>query len=93
MKKESVLFDRKLSTRNERIQTLESMLQDTQAKLETQAKLHECETATLRETLAENEQKQGFFSQRKQHDFNSWMYSGNIAKPLRGGQSHFASVM
>ena len=53
LKKEMVLADRKLSTRNERIQNLESLLQEVQFKLETQNEKYEKQIISLKEKLHE----------------------------------------
>lgn len=48
------LSDRKLATRNDRIQTLESMLLDTQSRLENQNKKYDFHLTNLKKELSES---------------------------------------
>ncbi|KAH6562445.1 hypothetical protein BASA50_010468 [Batrachochytrium salamandrivorans] len=78
LKKDLAVADRKLSTRNERIQNLETLLQDSQAKIEMQNQKYEAQISTMREKLRQ--------SQAQQDEWGStWVQSSRIAKPLRGG--------
>ncbi|KAJ3092491.1 hypothetical protein HK102_006685 [Quaeritorhiza haematococci] len=78
LKKELAVAERKLVARNERIQNLETLLQDAQTKLELQNQKFEAQLAAMREKLQEA---------RAQNPTASagWFYSSRIAKPLRGG--------
>ncbi|KAJ1552420.1 hypothetical protein HK405_011393, partial [Cladochytrium tenue] len=77
LKKELSVAEKKLVARNERVQNLESLLQDTQTKLELQNQKFEAQLATMREKLQE--------ARSANPQTTSWLYSSRIAKPLRGG--------
>ncbi|GAA5910435.1 uncharacterized protein JCM6883_003008 [Sporobolomyces salmoneus] len=73
LKREFALADRKLLARNERIQNLETLLQDANEKLNSQNLKFEAKLQIVRERL---DQAQGQ---------NQALNFGRIAKPLRGG--------
>eukprot|EP00842_Homolaphlyctis_polyrhiza_P002974 jgi/Hompol1/3678/HPOL_006699-RA len=78
LKKDLAVAERKLATRNERIQTLETLLQDSQAKIEIQNQKYDAQISSMREKLRQ--------AQSQQADWGSnWVQSSRIAKPLRGG--------
>ncbi|KAJ3194326.1 hypothetical protein HK101_002995 [Irineochytrium annulatum] len=77
LKKELAVAERKLIARNERINNLELLLQDTQKKLELQNQKFEAQLASMREKLQE--------ARSLNPQGSSWLYSSRIAKPLRGG--------
>nr|KAJ3416656.1 hypothetical protein HK105_001192 [Polyrhizophydium stewartii] len=78
LKKDLAVAERKLLTRNERIQNLETLLQDSQAKIEMQNQKYEAQLSAMREKIRQ--------SQAQQADWgSSWVTSSRIAKPLRGG--------
>ncbi|KXS10182.1 kinesin-domain-containing protein [Gonapodya prolifera JEL478] len=84
LKKELTMADRKLAARNERIQTLEILLQDTQEKFKDQQHRFEQELTTLRQKLQEATiaAQANPTSPRE-----GWLWShSKIAKPLRGGK-------
>ncbi|ORZ30468.1 kinesin heavy chain [Catenaria anguillulae PL171] len=86
LKKEIAIAERKLVTRNERIQTLEDMLEETQAKLAAQ-KLHfEAQLKDLQRKLREQVPAGGMPAPEP------WTW-GRIAKPLRGGGAGNISVV
>ncbi|KAG0026925.1 hypothetical protein BGZ81_006005 [Podila clonocystis] len=78
LKKEVAVSERKLVARNERIQSLESLLQDAQEKLTTQNHKFETQLQAVRERL---EQARSQKSAANAMTLNF----GRIAKPLRGG--------
>ncbi|ORX51080.1 hypothetical protein BCR36DRAFT_288780, partial [Piromyces finnis] len=81
LKKEIVVADRKLMARNERIQTLEHLLQDAQEKLTLQNQKFDTQLTAMRERLQEARAQNSSSN-------NSWMWNASrIAKPLRGGQN------
>lgn len=73
------LAERKLIARNERIQSLETLLQDAQEKLITQNQKFETQLQAVRERLEQAR------SQQKTQSPMSALNFGRIAKPLRGG--------
>lgn len=78
LKKEVAVAERKLIARNERIQSLEGLLQEAQEKLITQNQKFEAQLQAVRERL----------EQAKAHKAQSnggLSLAGRIAKPLRGG--------
>ncbi|KAI7885574.1 kinesin heavy chain [Lichtheimia hyalospora FSU 10163] len=79
LKKEVALAERKLIARNERIQSLETLLQDAQEKLITQNQKFETQLQAVRERLEQAR------SQQKTQNPMSALSFGRIAKPLRGG--------
>ncbi|KAI7852325.1 hypothetical protein BDC45DRAFT_407681, partial [Circinella umbellata] len=79
LKKEVALAERKLIARNERIQSLEALLQDAQEKLITQNQKFEAQLQAVRERL-----EQARSQQKSQNTMGSLGF-GRIAKPLRGG--------
>ncbi|KAF7731242.1 hypothetical protein EC973_000658 [Apophysomyces ossiformis] len=78
LKKEVVLAERKLIARNERIQSLETLLQDAQEKLISQNQKFEAQLQAVRERLEQAR------SQKSQNTMAALSF-GRIAKPLRGG--------
>ncbi|KAF9579474.1 hypothetical protein BGW38_004251, partial [Lunasporangiospora selenospora] len=78
LKKEVAIADRKLIARNERIQSLEGLLQDAQEKFTTQNQKFETQLAAFRERLEQAR------SQKSAANAMSLNF-GRIAKPLRGG--------
>ncbi|KAI8899069.1 P-loop containing nucleoside triphosphate hydrolase protein [Globomyces pollinis-pini] len=83
LKKDIVVCERKLLTRNERIQNLETLLNDAQNKLEHQNQRHEEQLSNLRAKLKESQ---------AQHQYTPWIQSSRIAKPLRGGAHGAQSI-
>ncbi|KAI9315986.1 kinesin heavy chain [Dichotomocladium elegans] len=81
LKKEVALAERKLIARNERIQSLESLLQDAQEKLISQNQKFEAQLQAVRERL-----EQARMQQKSQGPIAALSF-GRIAKPLRGGQA------
>ncbi|KAI9252856.1 kinesin heavy chain [Phascolomyces articulosus] len=79
LKKEVALAERKLIARNERIQSLEALLQDAQEKLITQNQKFEAQLQAVRERLEQAR------SQQKSQNSMASLTFGRIAKPLRGG--------
>ncbi|KAJ1554576.1 hypothetical protein HK096_002904, partial [Nowakowskiella sp. JEL0078] len=79
LKKELAVHERKLVARNERIQSIETLLMDAQTKLELQNQKFEAQLAAMREKLQEAR------SQANSGGASAWLYSSRIAKPLRGG--------
>ncbi|KAI9334261.1 P-loop containing nucleoside triphosphate hydrolase protein [Obelidium mucronatum] len=78
LKKEFSVAERKMAARNERIQNLETLLHDTQTKLELQTQKFDAQLASMREKLQE--------ARSANPQASSWLYSSaRIAKPLRGG--------
>ncbi|KAI8359174.1 hypothetical protein BD560DRAFT_334934, partial [Blakeslea trispora] len=77
LKKEAALSDRKLLARNERIESLESLLKEAQSKLLTQNEKFESQLQAVRGRLeqARSHKSQGI----------SMLNLNRIAKPLRGG--------
>lgn len=81
LKKEVAIAERKLIARNERIQSLESLLQDSQEKLTAANHRFEAQLATVKERL--EAAKQG--STRGLNSGGFSFTGSRIAKPLRGG--------
>ncbi|CEP12182.1 hypothetical protein [Parasitella parasitica] len=77
LKKEVALAERKLIARNERIQSLETLLQDAQEKLINQNQKFEAQLQAVRERLEQAR------SQKSQTSMA--LNFGRVAKPLRGG--------
>ncbi|KAI7858192.1 hypothetical protein BDC45DRAFT_434455, partial [Circinella umbellata] len=77
LKKEAALADRKLVARNERIQNLETLLQEAKQRLLSQNEKFEAQLHTVRERL---EQARSAKSQGGMAGLNF----SKIAKPLRG---------
>ncbi|KAK9768044.1 hypothetical protein K7432_001631 [Basidiobolus ranarum] len=78
LKKEVAIAERKLIARNERIQSLETLLQDAQLKLTSQQQKFEAQMQAVKERL----------EQARTAKVNTGMMGfsfGRIAKPLRGG--------
>ncbi|KAJ8660276.1 kinesin heavy chain [Lichtheimia ornata] len=84
LKKEVALAERKLIARNERIQSLETLLQDAQEKLITQNQKFEAQLTAVRERL-----EQARTQQKSQGPMGALSF-GRIAKPLRGGAAAVA---
>jgi kinesin family protein 5 len=80
LKKEVAVAERKLIARNERIQSLETLLQDAQEKLISQNQKFEAQLQAVRERLEQAR------SQKSQNSMAALSF-GRIAKPLRGGGS------
>jgi len=78
LKKEVAIAERKLNARNERIQSLEGLLQDAQEKLISQNQKFEAQLQAVRERLEQAR------SQKSQNAMAALNF-GRIAKPLRGG--------
>ncbi|KAI9306121.1 kinesin heavy chain [Cunninghamella echinulata] len=76
LKKEAAVSERKLYTRNERIESLESMLQEAQDNLYSQAQKFEAQLQAVRERLEKMK------TQKSQSAMA--INFGRIAKPLRG---------
>ncbi|KAG0238950.1 hypothetical protein BGX31_003141 [Mortierella sp. GBA43] len=75
LKKEVAINDRKLAARNERIESLEGLLQDAQEKMASQNQKFETQLQAVRERLEQAR------SQKSNFNF------ARIAKPLRGGNT------
>ncbi|KAG2216279.1 hypothetical protein INT45_003910 [Circinella minor] len=78
LKKEVALAERKLIARNERIQSLETLLQDAQEKLISQNQKFEAQLQAVRDRLEQAR------TQKSQNSMAALSF-GRIAKPLRGG--------
>jgi len=78
LKKDVAIAERKLTARNERIQSLEALLQDAQEKLNIQNSKFEQQMRSVKERL---EQARA----QKQAQIAPGLNFGRIAKPLRGG--------
>ncbi|KAJ2958577.1 hypothetical protein NQZ79_g5845 [Umbelopsis isabellina] len=78
LKKEVALAERKLTARNERIQSLETLLQDAQERLISQNQKFEAQLQAVRERLEQAR------TQKSQNAMAALNF-GRIAKPLRGG--------
>ncbi|KAF9125051.1 hypothetical protein BG015_004980, partial [Linnemannia schmuckeri] len=76
LKKEVAISERKLVARNERIQSLESLLQVAQENLTSQNHKFETQLQAVRDRLEQA---------RSQKSANNALNFGRIAKPLRGG--------
>ncbi|ORZ20530.1 kinesin heavy chain [Absidia repens] len=83
LKKEVAVAERKLITRNERIQNLEGLLQDAQDKLISQNQKFEAQLQAVRERLEQAR------TQKSQNSMAALSF-GRIAKPLRGGANAVA---
>lgn len=79
MKKEVAIAERKLLARNERIQSLESLLGDAQEKLIHQNQKFEAQLQAVRDRLEQAKH------QKLNQPAMSSINFGRIAKPLRGG--------
>lgn len=77
------MAERKLLARNERIQSLESLLQDAQEKLINQNEKFEAQLQAVRERLEQAR------TQKSQSPMS--LNFGRVAKPLRGGGAVVAS--
>ncbi|KAJ5606644.1 hypothetical protein N7510_009425 [Penicillium lagena] len=86
LKKEVAIAERKLIARNERIASLESLLQDSQEKLTQANHRFEAQLTAVKERL--EAAKQGSTRGLPNMDNASFSFGGSrIAKPLRGGGS------
>lgn len=86
LKKEILVAERKLAARNERIQTLESLLIDAQEKFRTQQTRFEGELGVMRKQL--QDAVETLERERASVQSGDWLHqSGRIAKPLRGGRA------
>ncbi|EGY18864.1 hypothetical protein VD0002_g8598 [Verticillium dahliae] len=86
LKKEVAIAERKLIARNERIQSLESLLQDSQEKLASANHKFEVQLAAVKERL--EAAKAGSTRGLNSPSLGGFSFSGagsRIAKPLRGG--------
>ena len=79
LKKEVAVAERKLIARNERIQSLESLLGDAQEKLIHQNQKFEAQLQAVRDRLEQAR------NQKSSQQSLTSMNFGRIAKPLRGG--------
>lgn len=79
LKKEVAIAERKLIARNERIQSLESLLGDAQEKLIHQNQKFEAQLQAVRDRLEQAR------TQKSNQPAMSAINFGRIAKPLRGG--------
>ncbi|CAO3657520.1 unnamed protein product [Mucor hiemalis] len=77
LKKEVAIAERKLLARNERIQSLESLLQDAQEKLINQNQKFEAQLQAVRERLEQ--------ARTQKSQTSMALNFGRVAKPLRGG--------
>ncbi|EOO01454.1 putative kinesin heavy chain protein [Phaeoacremonium minimum UCRPA7] len=87
LKKEVAIAERKLIARNERIQSLESLLQDSQEKMAQANHKFEVQLAAVKERLeaAKAGSTRGLNSPTGLGGFNFANAGSRIAKPLRGG--------
>ncbi|TAQ86834.1 hypothetical protein B7494_g4857 [Chlorociboria aeruginascens] len=87
LKKEVAIAERKLIARNERIQSLESLLQDSQEKLTAANHRFEAQIAAVKERLeaAKSGSTRGLGSPTGPGGFSFGGAGSRIAKPLRGG--------
>ncbi|KAF7558978.1 hypothetical protein G7046_g5172 [Stylonectria norvegica] len=83
LKKEVAIAERKLIARNERIQSLESLLQDSQEKMATANHKFEVQLAAVKERL--EAAKAGSTRGLNSPGFGFASTGSRIAKPLRGG--------
>ncbi|KAI9141288.1 kinesin heavy chain [Paraphysoderma sedebokerense] len=84
LKKDIAIAERKLIARNERIQHLEDMLQETQANLASQKQSFESKLSELRQRLRDS-------STTPTQPSSEWSW-GRVAKPLRGGGTNVTVV-
>ncbi len=80
LKKEVAIAERKLIARNERISSLETLLQEAQEKLTQQNHKFETQLQAVRERLEQARTK-------SPNEISGSFTSTRIAKPLRGGGS------
>ncbi|KAK4057209.1 hypothetical protein OIO90_001704 [Microbotryomycetes sp. JL221] len=85
LKKDVAIAERKLLTRNERIQNLEMLLQDAQEKLNAQNAKFEARLQAVRERLEQAKEQ-------SRPAVNGTLNFGRIAKPLRGGGADAESI-
>jgi len=78
LKKEAGIAERKLLARNERIQNLESLLQDADRRLALQNQKFETQLQAVKDRLDQARAQKGAVS-------SPLSFAGRIAKPLRGG--------
>ncbi|KAJ1989687.1 hypothetical protein H4R33_001981 [Dimargaris cristalligena] len=81
LKKESAMAERKLGARNERIDSLEALLLDTQEKMASQRQKYETQLQILKEKLGQSRNVKATTTSTMSGILNF----GRIAKPLRGG--------
>ena len=86
LKKDFMMAERKLGMRNDRIQSLELLLQDAQQKLVEQNQKFEVQLQAVREKL---EITRTAHPNAQQNQFTF----GRIAKPLRGGGASTSTTM
>ncbi|KAI9026205.1 kinesin heavy chain, partial [Hyaloraphidium curvatum] len=85
LKKEVTVAERKLAARNERIQTLESLLIDAQEKFRSQQTKFEAELGALRKQLQDAVEA---LERERSGQHGDWLHgSSRIAKPVRGGRA------
>ncbi|PHH88055.1 hypothetical protein CDD83_8054 [Cordyceps sp. RAO-2017] len=87
LKKEVAIAERKLIARNERIQSLESLLQDSQEKMSAANHKFEVQLASVKERLeaAKAGSTRGLSAAGASGGFSFAAAGSRIAKPLRGG--------
>lgn len=92
LKKDSAVFERKLNTRNERIESLEKLLYDSQAKFKAQSERFETQFQMLKDRT-EYRSRMGransnpieLFQELENQSQASQLQFSRIAKPVRGG--------
>ncbi|KAJ1656928.1 hypothetical protein IWQ61_003589 [Dispira simplex] len=89
LKKECAMADRKLAARNERIESLESLLLDTQEKMATQRQKYEAQLQVLKDKLGQSRNPKPAQPMGMMGAFGF----GRIAKPLRGGGGGSATLV
>ncbi|KAJ1982192.1 hypothetical protein H4R35_000412, partial [Dimargaris xerosporica] len=82
LKKENAMAERKLAARNERIESLEALLLDTQDKMANQRQKYETQMQVLKEKLG---QPRTTVKPQAASSYIQNFSFGRIAKPLRGG--------
>jgi kinesin family protein 5 len=85
LKKQVQLSDKKLEVRNERIESLEVELQQTQQRLIAQEESYEARISELQSKLKDLELKSRIRMTDLANVGTSWIQSSRIVKPLRGG--------
>ncbi|PNY29373.1 Kinesin-like protein [Tolypocladium capitatum] len=93
LKKEVAIAERKLIARNERIQSLESLLQDSQDKMATANHKFEVQLASVKERLEAAKAGSTRGLNAGGAGFNFATAGSRIAKPLRGGGGDAAPVV
>jgi kinesin family protein 5 len=85
LKKQVQLSDKKLEVRNERIESLETELQQTQQRMITQEEIYQSQISELQAKLKDLELKSRMSFANIANLGTSWIQSSKIVKPLRGG--------